>query len=294
MEYKFVEKIKSALYKFTLFILCALLFVIVFLLWLYFPIWIKYDSMFGDILVGKVFAPSLGEFGDVYGSLNTLFSGFAFSGVIITILMQSADLRSTREEMKGQGLQFKQQTEAMQKQVFESSFFSMMNLHNTISSDLRNKNKFEKLFINLIDIARNPGCRDNKMSEHLSKIYRVFMKREYSSIGHYFRYIYQVMKFIHSSGLEKDDKFVYMNILRAQLSNYELVLLFVNCQCYERSEKFKKLVEEYAFFEHIYDADLNSLLTEMNECKGLDEPYQLGELKMLYSPKAFGLECHEG
>lgn len=294
MEYKFLEQMKSVLYRLTLITLCILLFVIVFLLWLYYPIWIKHDLMFGDILVGKVFAPSLGEFGDVYGSLNTLFSGFAFSGVIITILMQSADLRSTREEMKGQGLQFKQQTEAMQKQVFESSFFSMMNLHNTISSDLRNKNKFEAIFFTLVHIAQSPSHRSNKMSEHLNNIYYVFMKHEYFNIGHYFRYIYQVMKFIHSSGLEKDDKFVYMNILRAQLSNYELVLLFVNCQCYERSEKFKKLVEEYAFFEHIYDADLNLLLTEMNAYKGLDEPYQLGELKMLYSPKAFGLECHEG
>ena len=50
-----------------------------------------------------------GHFGDSFGGLSALFSGFAFIGLIITIRMQADELRQTREEMR-------MQREAMEKQ----------------------------------------------------------------------------------------------------------------------------------------------------------------------------------
>lgn len=41
-----------------------------------------------------------GTFGDLFGGLNAIFSGFAFAGVIITILMQMKELDLTRKEMR--------------------------------------------------------------------------------------------------------------------------------------------------------------------------------------------------
>ncbi|MCO4207951.1 putative phage abortive infection protein [Aeromonas hydrophila] len=282
--------------RFIFVVLCSMPFIVVSLLWWKYPTWIVHEWMFDKLLAGKIFAPSLGEFGDVYGALNTLFSGLAFSGVIISIVLQSIELRATRKEMNSQVLQFEQQTEAMQKQVFESSFFSMMNLHNTISSNLRDGNKFRQLFIELADIAENTYHNKKGLFIHLNSVYDNFMSRSYSDIGHYFRYIYQIIKFIDGSKLAENDKFVYMNILRAQFSNYELVLLFVNCICYKRSEKFKLLVEKYSFFEHIYHSDLQALMVCMNNFKINNEngdkvnPYKIEELIMLYSPQAYGLK----
>lgn len=281
--------------RFIFVVLCSMPFVFVSLLWWKYPTWIVHEWMFDKLLTGKVFAPSLGEFGDVYGALNTLFSGLAFSGVIISIVLQSIELRATRKEMNSQVLQFEQQTEAMQKQVFESSFFSMMNLHNDISSSLRSEDKFKILFWKLNGIAEKTPNYRKALIEHLNSVYEKFMGEAYSDIGHYFRYIYQIMKFIDKSKLSEDEKSVYMNILRAQFSNYELLLLFVNCLCYKRSDKFKCLVEKYGFFEHIYETDLNTFMINMNTYKIADEnkrpksPYDLGELKMLYSTKAYGL-----
>ncbi len=40
-----------------------------------------------------------GVFGDSFGVLNSLFSGLAFAGVIITILLQRDELRLQREEL---------------------------------------------------------------------------------------------------------------------------------------------------------------------------------------------------
>lgn len=41
-----------------------------------------------------------GTFGDMFGGVNALFSGLAFCGIIITILLQSSELKLQREEIK--------------------------------------------------------------------------------------------------------------------------------------------------------------------------------------------------
>lgn len=41
-----------------------------------------------------------GTFGDMFGSLTAIFSGFAFAGVIITIIMQMKELELTRIELQ--------------------------------------------------------------------------------------------------------------------------------------------------------------------------------------------------
>jgi len=50
-----------------------------------------------------------GTFGDMFGAVNSLFSGLAFAGIIIALIfqkqeltLQRKELRDTREELKGQ------------------------------------------------------------------------------------------------------------------------------------------------------------------------------------------------
>lgn len=252
----------------------------------------------------------MGVFGDSFGALNTLFSGLAFSGIIVSIVLQSQQLKlnmeeirlnreeleQTRNEIEEQGEQFKLQTKAMQKQVFESSFFSMVNLHNTISSKLRDGKDFKYMNAMFIHTLKTTNHNEKTSIEYLRCVYEKFMVDAYPKIGHYFRHIYQIVKFIDLSSLSEEDKIIYSNILRAQLSSDEIMLLYINCLCYQRSDKFKKLVEKYCFFEHIYDADLKSMLEAMNEYKvrgvngELTDLYSLNDVKSLYSPQAYG-EC---
>ena len=297
---------KKIIQRVNFFILCVLPFVFVSLLWWKYPNWIYYEWMFDKILVGKVFAPSLGEFGDVYGALNTLFSGLAFSGVIISIVLQSSELRATRKEMEAQVAQFEQQTKAMQKQVFESSFFSMINLHNTLSIRiLESENNFMKLCDNLNQAALLQATRSRDQGAMACKrdlecICENFMKREYSTLGHYFRYFYQILYFIDIAQLEEKDKKFYSGILRAQLSNHELFLIFVNSIGYKDSCKCKELVEKFSILEHVYDSDLNDLLEILNkfrqvlperkeDCNSFAKyKYSLSDLKGIYADVAYG------
>jgi hypothetical protein len=41
-----------------------------------------------------------GQFGDLFGSVNALFSGFAFAGLIYAIILQMQELSLQREELK--------------------------------------------------------------------------------------------------------------------------------------------------------------------------------------------------
>jgi hypothetical protein len=41
-----------------------------------------------------------GQFGDMFGGLNTIFSGLAFLGVIYTVVLQHRELALQREELK--------------------------------------------------------------------------------------------------------------------------------------------------------------------------------------------------
>ncbi|MEM9994400.1 MAG: hypothetical protein AAGE79_09740 [Acinetobacter pittii] len=65
-----------------------------------------------------------GTYGDTYGSLNTLFTGFAFAGLIISIFIQLLELRQTRKELANQSkamadqkTEFSAQTKILEKQA---------------------------------------------------------------------------------------------------------------------------------------------------------------------------------
>ena len=69
-----------------------------------------------------------GVFGDSFGLLTSLFSGLAFSGLIITILMQREELALqreelglTRKEISGQKEELKAQNETLTVQRFENT-----------------------------------------------------------------------------------------------------------------------------------------------------------------------------
>lgn len=111
--------------------------------------------LLNGLVVGCAFSAwsDRGTFGDMFGAVNALFSGLAFAGLIVTILLQRNDLRLqrkdlkmqrkelhlTREEMGNQTSEFSRQNEQMRKQSFESTFFHMMELQQQIVDGLEYK-----------------------------------------------------------------------------------------------------------------------------------------------------------
>lgn len=58
-----------------------------------------------------------GAFGDMFGSINTLFSGLAFAGVLFTIVLQGWELSATRSELKLSREAHEKSTEIMDTQL---------------------------------------------------------------------------------------------------------------------------------------------------------------------------------
>jgi hypothetical protein len=70
----------------------------------------------------------------------------------------------------------------------------------------------------------------------------------HANVGIYFRNLYRIVKFVHEN--EVGDKFSLTGLLRAQLSDDELLLIFYNGLS-EHGKKFKPLMERYALLEHL-------------------------------------------
>lgn len=82
-----------------------------------------------------------GQAGDMFGAINSLFSGLAFAGIIFTIIIQREELKLQREELKLQREEVAKSTkelagqkESMIIQRFENTFFNMISAHDTIVS----------------------------------------------------------------------------------------------------------------------------------------------------------------
>lgn len=76
--------------------------------------------------------------------------------------------------------------------------------------------------------------------------------KELGCLDHYFRHLYRTFKYIDDSKIiDENKKYEYTSIVRASLSQYELIMLFYNCLSFYGNEKFKPLIEKYAIFNNI-------------------------------------------
>jgi len=209
-----------------------------------------------------------GQFGDMFGAVNALFSGLAFAGLIITITQQNRALQLQQDEIIENG-------NIIKRQIFDNTFFSMLSMHNDLvnSIDLRDsrtkiltvegKDCFEVFFTRLekeinsyisksveaTQIVKEDIVKGMEIGKYI-ELYEAFYKKNQKNLGHYYRNLYSLVSMVDNSALDDDSKYQYVKIVRAQLSMYELMLLFYNCLSIGK-DKFKPLVEKYALLKHI-------------------------------------------
>lgn len=231
-----------------------------------------------------------GTLGDMFGTVNALFSGLAFAGIIFTILLQRKELGYQRNELKETRKEFIIQNKTLKSQRFENTFYNLVSLHNQIVNDIdydrTRYNRDRSMVVITVkgrDVFRDRFNNLNSMleesdEENVNKTYLEFYKERKTDFGHYFRNLYRIIKMIHETefvtfeeldldsnnqvDLEKYNlcnfiqKYKYTCIVRAQLSDYELLLLFYNCLSENGIEKFKPLVEEYALLKNLPQEDI--------------------------------------
>jgi len=186
-----------------------------------------------------------GVFGDSFGTLNTLFSGLAFSGVLITLMFQRKDLSETRKQIASQQV--------------ESQFYNMLSQQQEVVRGLdlqsredneviaRGRDCFREWHENLQSMYKDIG-KNQKLRDPYALSYGCLFEVHKSDLGLYYRSLYSVFRYIERCG--HDDAKEFGRILRSLLSDYELVLIFYNCLT-ERGENFKRFVYQHGLFDNI-------------------------------------------
>jgi len=228
---------------------------------------LRYGESFGHL-------DSRGTFGDQFGAVNALFTGLAFAGVIYAIFLQRhevellhEELEKTKEILKQQEELAASQLDAQRKQIFEGTFFQMLSLFNGIVSSMDlvgvsgNRITGKDVFRTFVrEIKNQPTIQaaimypEQEVDAGKSEAaYETVYKKHVSDLAHYFRVLYNLYKFVDESGM--GNKKFYTNILRAQLSDDEATILFLNGLT-DRGEKFKPLLEKYTVLKNVNRDDV--------------------------------------
>lgn len=241
----------------------------------------------GDFMSGTV--------ASIWSLAGLFFIYVAFIGQKVQILHQQMEimhsqleLKYTRFELEGQKKEMIEQNNTLKIQRFENTFFSMLSLHHRIVENvdltyypngrgLKGRDAFRFIFETLTML----------MSQNVDKDFKIIYLEEYEQLrthlGHYFRNIYRIIKLVDNLEIKttnrkkKSDKdnyqlrYSYTSILRAQLSDFEILLLFYNCLTSNGSKRLKPFIEKYSLLNNI----TSDLLHDQ-------------QLMKLYEPNAYG------
>jgi hypothetical protein len=116
------------------------------------------------------------------------------------------------------------------------------------------KNKYFMIF--------NENYEFNPKKELKVLAYEQVYKENENEIGHYYRNLYRLVKLIQEEQFDSDEKInalekrKYRGILRAQLSSFELLMIFYNVVYSKKGKEFKKLLLNTNFFDdHLIHED---------------------------------------
>lgn len=205
---------------------------------------------------------ALGTWGDFTGGLlNPILTFLTFLAVLLTLWLQREELALTREEMVRSANALEEQGTTLRRQSFENTFFEMLRLHNSIveAIDLVNaetdkvtkgRDAFRIFYTRLTKIYREnatkfKGRYDQRKIVEVS--YFMFWKDAQTELSHYFRFLFNFFRFIENSGYEKE---YYVKLLRSQISDQELLILFYNNQS-QQGTPFQHFADRYALFDNM-------------------------------------------
>lgn len=215
-----------------------------------------------------------GSFGDMFGAVNALFSGLAFAALVITVYLQSNALIQTRAEVE--------------ERSFENKFFQLIHGYNDILNGIGKYQKVDGGIVRIVGRQRFEKLYQEYQGEFntqlqkaqqedpfklVQRTYKTFFERNEAELGNYFLNLYNIVAFIDRSSIS--NKKDYTRLLRAQLSSYEVLLLFYNCLSEYGHEKFKPLLEKYSLLEHLPNKLLSDILRTPTNHRSMYDPSAL-------------------
>ena len=234
--------------------------------------------------------------GGLVGSLWSLAGVLLFYA---SLSSQKEDLERQREllvrqidEVVAQTKESRIQNVMFKEQKNEETFFQLLRFHSEIISTITIEQQEvdfvsgenvvkniegRKSFVEYYDIYKRffqeaseltSSHDEDSLSKIFDKAYNSFYLEYQADLGHYFRNLFNLLLFIDS--LKKSQQSFYLGLLMAQLSNYELTLLFFHC-LRSTNKDFKKLVEQYAILDQVPKDEVTTMAHRLYDSNAFGE-----------------------
>lgn len=216
-----------------------------------------------------------GQFGDfVGGTMNPLFAFSGLMALLYTIVLQSRELKHSAEQLRKSAVALEGQNELLTKQSFEATYFQLLQLYGSVvrglsvtvsvtemqphirvsSRSVEDRECLKQLYewfvrSNLEKVAR--GDHNLTREQAINVEYLSFYSNYGHVLGHYFRTLYNIVKFVDEAAIAENEKKKYVNLLRAQLSKYELALMLYNMLSEKGRTDLVRLVKKYNLLKHL-------------------------------------------
>lgn len=201
---------------------------------------------------GKLDFRNTGQIGDTIGGIMGPF--VAIAAAILTFLAFWVQFKANEQQRKDIALE-----------RFESNLFQLIQVQEEITNNLQfsacdgndklhNANiPGRQVFRAIYEEKTRPfwGVKEGITKKGITSYEE---DKDIGVLDHYFRHLYRVLKYIDEAPIfvnDKNKKYEYACIMRASLSQYELIMLFYNCLSSNGREKFKPLIERYAIFNNL-------------------------------------------
>ena len=216
-----------------------------------------------------------GAWGDTFGAFNALVSTIASAAILATLWLQ---FKSSSDQSKD-----------LHRQRFESRFFELLKLIREVRSEIvfRHSEAYidarRSFLIASLSAQRNTGFNNKsplrghdgiraavvefrywiapgRLPNSRSPIVKIYEDRIHknneTSFGPYFRLVYTILKRISvDTLLTPDEKALYGNLLRSQLTSEELTLLAVNGMA-PFSNDMQNLIKEFRLLKYLPDSSV--------------------------------------
>ena len=188
--------------------------------------------------------------GDSFGIVNALFSGLAFAGLIITILIQREELNESREIFKAQ--------------KFDDAFYRLLDFYRNNLNEIAITDEKGKLtgiaalshqlrkFQNVIKPPA--GCSFNDAESE-----KLFEKINYTLVpqSRYLGTLESLLLLVNKDIGDIDDKNFYIKLIASQLTVHEVKYIFYRCLSMSTDSGLVKLMYDSKFLQfRIDDSDI--------------------------------------
>jgi hypothetical protein len=182
-----------------------------------------------------------GVFGDSFGLINALFSGAAFAGLIITILLQRKELNEARLISR--------------KQNFEDAFYRLLDFYqrnlNAISITNHETGVNYQGVSALSYLQKKLTSAMNPYITYLQdkdsrKVYEYYLFVEIQKIlvrqSRYLGTLESILLLINTGIESREERLIYWKILASQITSNELKYIFYQCLVAPKGNQLRDLV----------------------------------------------------